>query len=293
MHAPLRPLTLLFALAGPAAAQAPVGTWTLLPGPPQTGSRFDDGSFVSPDTGFVIFSGGQGSGLYATEDGGATWRQTLLPVGPRSVGFATDSIGWVGTLFGSTNQHLFETRDGGRTFTNVADRITGDPVLGVCGLSVVSTEVVYGAGWCCGGGAGILKTADGGQTWQATRLDSLVDFLIDVHFFDENRGVAVGGSDPGPTGQRGRAAVIGTEDGGATWALRHVSADSMEWGWKIPKASRHISRMALMALTERGRAPGWVTLQAPQMVPPPLALMWFSPGRRDWPHSTQRYSSGA
>lgn len=219
---------LLLLIAGSAAAQTPTGTWALLPNSPLAFNRHNDGSFVSPHTGFVIVGAPDAGGIYATDDGGGTWEaRGTLPVWPRSVGFVTAEVGWVGTLYGTTDQHLFETRDGGRTFTNVADRIQGDPILGICGISVVSPQVVYGAGWCCGGGAGIVKTADGGQTWQATRLDSLVDFLIDVHFFNESRGIAVGGS------LGGHAAVIGTEDGGQTWALRHVSGDETEWGWKI------------------------------------------------------------
>ena len=217
-------------LACDASSQTPIGTWHLLPNSPVAANRLDDGSFVSPDTGFVITSTLAFHGIYATEDGGETWEQRAsLPIGPRSVGFATDSIGWVGTLFGTTNQQLFETRDGGRTLTNIADRIQGGKMLGVCGLSVVNVSVVYGAGWCCGGfGSGVVKTADGGQTWHVTRLDSLAEFLIDIHFFDEQRGIAVGAT---PTTIN--ALVLGTEDGGATWTPRHVSGDTNEWGWKI------------------------------------------------------------
>jgi photosystem II stability/assembly factor-like uncharacterized protein len=216
-------------LACGAASQTPVGAWHLLPNSPVAANRLDDGSFVSPDTGFVITSTLAFNGIYATEDGGATWEQRAsLPIGPRSVGFATDSIGWVGSLFGPTNQQLFETRDGGRTFTNIADRIQGGPMLGVCGISVVNPSVVYGTGWCCGGfGSGVMKTVDGGQTWQVTRLDSTAEFLIDIHFFDELRGLAVGAT------PSNNALVLGTEDGGAIWTVRHVSADSSEWGWKI------------------------------------------------------------
>lgn len=72
-----------------------------------------------------------------------------------------------------------------------------------------------------------MKTSDGGESWVSTGLSDLVDFLIDVHFFDEDRGVAAGGS------LDGRAAVIGTEDGGQSWELRHESGHEDEYGWKI------------------------------------------------------------
>lgn len=221
-------------------AQGAPGTWSMVPNSPQAGNRFDDGVFVSPTTGFVIYSRTEQNGIYATEDGGQTWEaRGTLPVGPRSVGFASASVGWVGTLFGPSGQQLFETRDGGRTFTNVSDRIQGASVLGICGLSVVSPTVVYGAGWCCGNGAGIIKTTNGGQTWQATRLDQLAAFLIDVHFFDASRGLATGSS------LDGRAIILGTQNGGATWTVRHVSADQQEWGWKFTFPSRDVGYVAV------------------------------------------------
>lgn len=220
-------LLLLVWVTATATAQTPQGNWLQLPDPPVV-TTFDDGSFVSPDTGWVIFGNIDKQGVHATEDGGLTWEQRgSLPVGPRSVEFATAELGWVGTLFGSTDQHLFETRDGGRTFTNIVNRIEGDPVLGICGIYAVNPSVVYGTGWCCGGGAAVIKTTDGGLSWVSTGLHDLVDFLIDVYFFDEDRGIAIGGS------LNGHAAVIGTEDGGETWELRHESENENEWGWKI------------------------------------------------------------
>lgn len=217
-------------MAAGVSAQSGEGTWTRLPSSPEATNRFDDVHFVSPTTGFVIHGGGGQRGVHATTDGGATWETyNSLPVSPRSLGFVSDSVGWVGTLFGQSGQQLFETRDGGRTFANVLDRIVGGPMLGVCGFSVVSPQVVYAAGWCCDDGAGVMKTADGGESWHVTRLDSLAGFLIDVHFFDAQRGLATGSR----SGLGGPAVVLGTLDGGATWTTRHVSSGMAEWGWKF------------------------------------------------------------
>jgi photosystem II stability/assembly factor-like uncharacterized protein len=81
----------------------------------------------------------------------------------------------------------------------------------------------------------VIKTTDGGASWQGTNISSaLARSLIDVYFFDAQRGLAVGGTNAVDAG--GRAVVLGTEDGGATWARRYVSAstgNATEWGWKI------------------------------------------------------------
>ena len=108
-------------------ASAQSDGWSLLPDAPPAGNRFDDGYFVSPDSGFVI-TGRRDA--YSTSDGGQSWDFLgVFPVGPRSMGFATSQIGWVGTLFGP-DQILYETRNGGRTFTNITDRIQGDVIRG-------------------------------------------------------------------------------------------------------------------------------------------------------------------
>lgn len=202
-------------------------------GLPEADSRYDDLWFVDAQTGWMVDLGGR---FHRTTDGGDTW--TLLQDettgfnGGRSITFVDAQRGWIGTLADSSHV-LFQTTDGGQTLTNVSDRIVGPSVQsGICGLWAVDAQTVYGVGGILGG-AKLIKTTDGGQTWTSRDLSTVVDslyFLVDVRFFDRDRGFAVGSIRDG--GQQ-HAAVILTEDGGQTWSVRHVSSGPDEWGWKI------------------------------------------------------------
>jgi len=223
---------LLFAI--PVYGQDPAASWTVLPGAPiqvKIG-RHEDVSFVSPVTGWVVNFSGE---IFKTTNGGQTWARQLLAqtrtgdeVEFRSVGFANEQLGWVGSL---TEGHvLYETRDGGQTWQNISNKITGADVAGLCGLWVVNEEVIYGVGRYMSP-ARLLKSTDGGQNWVAQDMAPLARTLIDVFFFDENHGFVVGGNHSALS--RGNAVVLETVDGGDTWVTRHTSSESAEWGWKI------------------------------------------------------------
>lgn len=219
----------------PASAQD--GVWVRLDeSPRRLGLRHDDVFFINPDMGWVVNTGGE---VFRTSDGGASWEELVdgsLPgIGIRafrSVGFANETKGWIGSLtFGSV---LFETLDGGETWVDVTDRIVGDvEPAGICGIAVVNAERAYGVGrWT--GPAVVVRTVDGGQTWVATSLDHLAGTLIDVHFFSENEGLAVGGTNSDLSNPDNRAVVLRTTDGGETWTRQFVSSGpASEWGWKI------------------------------------------------------------
>ena len=217
-----------------------VGQWARLDGGPrQFQRRFDDVHFVNPDTGWVVSISGD---VYRTNSGGAIWTKQVNGSIPgvghrrfRAVGFANAERGYIGTLtFGSS---LFETLDGGATWTDITDRITGPEPMGICGISVVDEDHIFAVGRFSGP-AVFVRTTDGGQTWQSFDLSALAGTLVDVHFFNENEGIAVGGTSAN-LGSDSRAVILVTSDGGDTWEQKLVSdGPNSEWGWKITFPSR-------------------------------------------------------
>ncbi len=211
----------------PLHAQDAAGTWSLLDASPFHPYRFEDGSFLNPETGWIVNPDGE---IWGTTDGGANW--TFLDAVPaylRSTVFVNDQHGFVGTL--DATDVLYETTDGA-TFTDITDRIEGPAPSGICGLWAVNEDVIYGVGWYAGP-AHFVKTTDGGQTWTSRSMAEYVGSLVDVYFWDEQRGLAVGGTDG--VGSNSRAVVLLTEDGGDTWSVRYTSPvrERGEWSWKI------------------------------------------------------------
>ncbi|MEP0548117.1 MAG: FlgD immunoglobulin-like domain containing protein [Rhodothermales bacterium] len=222
-------LVLLVALAvgPPAVAQAGAGTWSLLDASPFHGYRFEDGSFLDPETGWIVNPDGE---IWGTTDGGTSWTfLDQVPAYLRATVFVNEQHGFVGTL--NQSNVLYETTDGA-TFTDITDRIDGPVPSGICGLWAVNEDVIYGVGWYAGP-AHFVKTTDGGQTWTSRSMSEYVGSLVDVYFWDEERGIAVGGTDG--AGANSRAVVLLTEDGGDTWSVRYTSPirESGEWSWKI------------------------------------------------------------
>ena len=62
----------------------------------------------------------------------------------------------------------------------------------------------------------VMRSTDGGKTWTAINMDRHASNLIDIFFFDENRGIVLGGySDKDNPGyQDVTPVVLYTEDGG-------------------------------------------------------------------------------
>ena len=207
-----------------ARAQSSAGTWELLPNSPDEGLRHEDIFFATRTTGWIVGF----NGVFKTTDGGQTWnQQTIEQRAFRSTGFANQQVGWIGTL---TRDHiLYETRDGGRTWTDITGRISGPLPEGICGLWVVNDQVIYGVGRY-NDPAHLIKSTDGGQTWTSKDMSAYAATLIDVYFFDEDTGIAVGGTSGSLTGN---AVVLRTEDGGASWSVQHTSSQRNEWAWKI------------------------------------------------------------
>lgn len=222
-------LTIALLTVTPLHAQDEAGAWSLLDASPFHNYRFEDSSFLDPDTGFVINPDGE---LWKTTDGGASWELLdTVPAYLRSTVFLNEQHGFVGTV-SPTDHPLYETTDG-QTLVEITDRISGPIPMGICGLWAVNEDVIYGVGWFAGP-AYFIKTTDGGQTWTSRDMSEYVGSLIDVYFWDEQRGIAVGASNSAGAPDT-RAVVLLTEDGGDTWSVQYISPvrDRGEWTWKI------------------------------------------------------------
>jgi photosystem II stability/assembly factor-like uncharacterized protein len=219
---------------------------------PLASSRTDDIWFTDPQRGWAVNSNGQ---ILHTEDGFATCKEQFHDpqVYFRCVGFASESRGWVGTL--TAGKRLFETTDGGATWTGV----TGLPPLApsaVCGLSVVNQSVVYASGTNFPNRpARMMRTLDGGAAWEAWDMSAHATLLVDTYFTDADHGWVVGGKATvaNPTRNDVRAVVLRTEDGGSTWVnkVAPLSAELPlgEWGWKIQFLDHRVGYVALESFT--------------------------------------------
>jgi photosystem II stability/assembly factor-like uncharacterized protein len=225
----------------------PVPVWRRT-GAPEASSRTDDIWFTDRQRGWAVNSNGQ---ILHTDDGFTTWTQQLHDpeVYLRCVGFADETRGWVGTL--TRNKRLFTTSDGGATWTLV----TGLPALApsaICGLSVVDASTVYAAGTNFPNRPPrMVRTVDGGASWQGWDMSGHATLLVDTYFTDADHGWVVGGlaTVPDPGRKDVHAVVLRTEDGGRTWVDRLAGLDIErplgEWGWKIHFVDQRLGFVAL------------------------------------------------
>lgn len=216
---------------------------------PIASSRTDDCWFIDPDTGWAVNSDGN---ILKTTDGGDSW--TIQHSAPglylRCVAFANANVGWVGTL--SPARRLLHTTDGGATWSPVTPLPAGSPVK-VCGLSVVSDQVVF----CSGTNdpqdvPRLLYTTDGGASWSTRDMTDHASILIDCYFVDPLHGWVVGGKadEPPPTTRnKVKPVVLETTDGGLTWTNRLAGQEAAfplgEWGWKIQFLTDQIGFVSL------------------------------------------------
>ncbi|QEL14089.1 WD40/YVTN/BNR-like repeat-containing protein [Limnoglobus roseus] len=214
---------------------------------PVASSRTDDIWFTDPNTGWAVNSNGQ---IVHTADGGNAWAEQLhdADVYFRCIGLASPTRGWAGTL--TPGKLLYETRDGS-TWTPVSNLPPLAPPA-VCGLSVVSDQVVYLAGTNFPNRPPrMAKTADGGTTWTAWDMRPWASILIDTYFTTPDRGWVVGGKTDEPIATRNnvKAVVLFTEDGGRTWVNRAADIAAQlpkgEWGWKIQFLTDRIGFVSL------------------------------------------------
>jgi len=133
------------------------------------------------------------SGVWATDDNGATWqplfeRYASTSIGDLAVAPSNPDVLWVGTgeanIFRASmpGVGLFKSADGGRTFTHMglADTQTIARII----VHPTNPDIVYvaasGHAWTDNENRGVFKTVDGGRTWKKVLYRSPRTGAIDL-----------------------------------------------------------------------------------------------------------------
>ena len=148
--------------------------------------------FVDVNTGFAMTNGR----LSQSTDGGLSWTDAgALPAGTAQLSFQSATHG-----LALGNNGIAETNDGGLTWT---PRYTGSSTY-------ISTAVYTDAktAWAAGSNGDLLKSIDGGTSWQAITLPLAYGTPLNtIQFLDAQHGW-IGGQN---------GTVLSTIDGGKTW----------------------------------------------------------------------------
>ena len=177
-----------------------------------------------------------------TSDGGDHWSLAPLKEFPRSLFFLDESTGWL-----VTNEALWFTNEGGRSWTRLSDQIRPDKKLTNAPHTGLILRVWFldpQHGYAVGLQKSVFETADGGRTWkpvaEAAKPSANPAFSAYSHiaFADAKRGVIFGSYTPPRAGaksdddlpdwmfperslalrQQPRLAIeLDTRDGGAMW----------------------------------------------------------------------------
>ncbi|HEX7051811.1 MAG TPA: nuclear transport factor 2 family protein [Longimicrobiales bacterium] len=157
--------------------------WTLQYRQRKAGVFFDGMAFWDAERGVAFSDPVDGAFLIVTtDDGGEHWREVpradIPPPLEGEAGFAASGTGiavagsrhvWIGTGGGRVARVL-RSSDGGRTWTAAETPLPGGATAGIFGIAFRDTlhGVAVGGDYQdrTGGGLNVLRTDDGGRTWQ-------------------------------------------------------------------------------------------------------------------------------
>lgn len=172
--------------------------------------------FVNPNTGYTVGGSAVASDslgeVLKTTNGGSTW--TKLAFNPKtrsnSVSFLNENVGWVG---GIGVNGIFKTTNGGATFT-------AGTVNGTAGATTTWYDIQFGdanTGYAGGTGGILVKSTDGGTTWNNLVSPFGTTIIYAIRALDANNVFVVGGSGKG----------FKSTDGGTTWTTLSLGTGSL------------------------------------------------------------------
>lgn len=209
--------------------------WSICNTPPSE-SRIDDIFMVNTRIGYSVCGDGQ---ILKTIDGGNNWNTLRKDsIYYRSVEFVNEKKGFVGgfSFDDDFKNILMKTEDGGETWNDITLDINTKARNGICGLAVADSNTIYGCGNWFQDSAYLIKSTDGGNSWDFIDMHNYAASLIDMHFINKDTGFVTGrGTAPLFT-----AVILYTIDGGKTWAFRYKNSIANEYCWKIQRLNEKI-----------------------------------------------------
>ncbi len=130
-----------------------------------------------------------------------------------------DQIGYTGGMSVTYNGLgvVLKTTDGGDTWTST----TQPGIDGIESISFPTLQVGYAVGWS----DQILKTMNGGQTWQPVDVVTNVFYYSSVKFKDANNGIVIAMMNSG------NPKILYTSNGGASWSEGTGNQAFMDVSW--------------------------------------------------------------
>src|SRR5262245_28041193 len=207
-------------------------SWQAITVPGAESLDFRDVEAFDTNTAYLLSIGeGEKSRIYKTTDGGRTWKLQFTNQNPKAFFDAMafwDANNGIAISDPVDGRFLIiKTTDGGSTWNeipkdNIPPAQPGEGAFAASGTCITvqgRSNVWIGTGG--GAAARVLRSTDGGATWQAatTPIQSgqPSSGIFSVAFKDAKNGVIVGGDYRKETEARSNAAT--TNDGGRTWKL--------------------------------------------------------------------------